>query len=353
MPLYNVKGLPWSNGIGTNVSDCKTAREVMEKAKLDFFVKKCELVARMPFDINANNLLMHDDFARDGNIYRTCPNAFATYRTDINIPLGIVKERYEVVQNIEVFNFFDSVIGEGMAQWCYAGQLGYGHKIYVVAKVPVSTKVGGDPVDHYLVFSNTHDGSGSVDIMFTPVRVFCSNCLNAALKSADSHIRLKHTKSVGQRIQEGAEVLHVACEYANTATELYDALNHIKVDDKQVMDYIAALVLSESELNSVNFVDDTNGVKKLFYRDYLIMEKTGISSRKANMMSTMFDYYQNGVAQRPIVGTAWGAYNAITGYYSNVSNNEGQKRLDTLVWGSANNTMQKALVSAIELAEAV
>lgn len=49
MSKYSVNGLPWASGIGKDVSDCTTAQEVMQKAGLDFYVDKCDLVARMPF----------------------------------------------------------------------------------------------------------------------------------------------------------------------------------------------------------------------------------------------------------------------------------------------------------------
>ena len=347
MARYSAKGLPWAHGIGKDVKDCTTSREVMEKAGLNWTVNKCQLVAKMPFNVNSLRLKQYepseDSFSYGGNIYKDLENAFATYRTDINAPLGLVKQKYEIVQNNDVFTFFDSAIGQDKAVWQTAGMLGYGHKIFVTAKLPVTTTVLGEPIDNYLVFSNSHDGSSSVDIQFTPVRVFCTNCLNAAFKSANCHIRLRHTKTIAERLELGADVLKIACQYALSAKEIYDSLAAIKMTDKQVMEYIANLQLTDDELAKIAEIDNLHGIEKLFARNYRILEESGISTRKSNQIATMFDYYQNGVAQEKIVGTAWGAYNAITGYYSNVANLEGTKRLDSLLWGSANNTMNRAL----------
>ena len=357
MARYKMKGLPWAHGIGTNVEHCTTAKEVMEAAGLNWSVDKCPIVAKMPFRLGSTNVedLVDSDtaFSYGGSIYRDLDNAFATYRTDINVPLGLVKERYEVVQNLDVFNFFDSAIGKDKAVWQYAGMMGYGQKIFVTAKLPVTTTVLGEPIDNYLVFSNSHDGTSSVDIMFTPVRVFCTNCLNAARKAAAVHIRLKHTKTIAERLELGSDVLKVACEFAISAKELYDSLTTIKMTDKQVMNYLASLQLTEEEIIRVAEEDKLHGIEKLFARDYLTMSRCNISTRKANQLATMFDYYQNGIAQQKIVGTAWGAYNAVTGYYSNVYNKEGSKRLDSLMWGSANANMNKALNEVFEYAEAV
>ena len=151
MSKYNINGLPWASGIGKDVSDCTTAQEVMQKAGLDFYVDKCDLVARIPFSINGNNKIneLGGEFAKDGYIYRDCPKAYGTYRTDTNTPLGLVKDKYEVVQNIEAFNFFNDAIGVNKAQWDRAGKFGYGHKIFVSAKLPNTITVGKDEIDNY------------------------------------------------------------------------------------------------------------------------------------------------------------------------------------------------------------
>lgn len=342
---YKIVGLPWAHGCGTDVSDCKTSREVMEKANLNWTVNKCPVVARMPATLDSMKTLNpnDNDFVYGGDVYRDCPNGFATYRTDLDVPLGFVKSKYEVVQNTDAFSFFDDAIGTDKAVWQYAGYFGFGHKIYVAAKLPVDIVVGNDKIDNYLVFSNSHDGSSSVDILFTPIRVFCLNTLNSAIKNADSHIRLRHTKSVKDRINRGAEVLRIACTHAATTQILYNSLLTMKMSDKDVMKYLAQLQLNDNEIQNLEEFDKENGYKKLMYKDYLTLERTNISTRKANIISSMFDYYLDGIAQKHILGTAWGAYNAVTGYYSNVANLEGERRTEGLLWGGANNMMNKAL----------
>lgn len=355
MSKYNVNGLPWSSGIGVDVKDCTTSKEVMEKAGLNFTVEKCDLYAQMPFSIYGNNDIneIGGDFAYNAKIYRNCPNGYATYRTDKNIPLGVVKQKYEVVQNMDAFNFFDDAIGPGKAVWQYAGMFGYGERIFVAAKLPITTMVKGDPVENYLVFSNSHDGSTSINILFTPVRVFCTNCLKAAFKDADSYIRVRHTKTVQERLQRGSEILRVACNYAEDAQQLYECLATINMSDDQVMKYLADINLTETEIEALNLFDDKNGYRKLFARDYLTMERTGISTRKANQIINMFEYYLDGIGQKEIAGNAWGAYNAVTGFYSNVANLSGAKRMDSLLYGTAGNVMNRALVQAYELRKAV
>lgn len=351
MSKYSINGLPWASGIGKDVSDCTTAQEVMQKAGLDFYVDKCDLVARMPFSINGNNKIneLGGEFAKDGYIYRDCPKAYATYRTDTNTPLGLVKDKYEVIQNIEAFNFFNDAIGVDKAQWDRAGKFGYGHKIFVSAKLPYTTRVGKDVVDNYLVFSNSHDGSSSINILFSPIRVICTNMLNSALNSSHSYIRIKHTKSARDKIEFGSEILRIACEHSCDSESLFNSLLTIKMSDEEVMKYIADLQLTEVERLALLDYDNKNGYKKLFNSEYLLMEHTNISQRKINQITNIFEYYMDGIGQKDIAGTAWGAYNAVTGFYSNVANLEREKRVDSLLYGGANRNMNKALVSAVNL----
>lgn len=348
MARYTVNGAPWA--LGKDVSDCKTAEEVIKKANLDFEVEKCELVAKMPFGTRHNNIVneLAGDFAHEGYIYRDVPHAYGTYRADTSMPLGLVKDKYQVVQNRDAFKFFNDAIGKDKAVWDKAGILNGGCKIYISAKLPIETVVGKDKIDNYLVFSNSHDGTSSINIMFTPIRVICTNMLNSARKVADSYIRIRHTESAKQKLQRGAEILRIACKHSESAKEFYESLTKIHMSDAQVMQYLGNLVLTEKEKEAINEFDCKNGYRKLISKDYLTMERTGISSRKANQVATMYEYYLDGIGQQHIAGTAWGAYNAVTGYYSNVANLEGEKRIESLLYGGANKNMCAAMNQVLE-----
>ena len=64
--------------------------------------------------------------------------------------------------------------------------------------------------------------------------------------------------------------------------------------------------------------------------------------KKINILSEMNNYYFDGVGQREIIGTGWGVYNAVTGYYSNVDNSTGNKRMDSLLFGDKSRKIQLA-----------
>ena len=350
---YKIKGKPWAYSGSIDVSQCFTSEEVMIKAGLDWEVSKCELVGKMPINVGndfdadldkINSIKERGGFIYGKDVYNLCENAFGTYRTDYNIPLGVVKSKYTPVQNKEAFTFFDSAIGKNSARWQTAGFFGNGEKIFVSAKLPDNILVNGDPVENYLVFTNSHDGTSGVKILFTPIRIICQNTLNAAIRGASNYVTFRHTSNVHSKINIAQEILGITKVKIQETNEYYNFLNTIKVTDDQVVDYICKQVLTDEE--SFRLKDTGHHNKELIYRSYGAMQDAKISTRKMNVINDIWDYYQGGIGQKEIAGTAWGAFNAISGYYSNIDNSEGTKRMDSLLYGDKSRKLESAVNNA-------
>ena len=97
--------------------------------------------------------------------------------------LGVVTDRYKVIQNQEAFAFTDALLGEGV-RYETAGSLQEGRRVWLLARLPREYIIAGERISPYMVFSNTHDGSGAVKTALTPIRVVCNNTLNLALRTA-------------------------------------------------------------------------------------------------------------------------------------------------------------------------
>lgn len=326
---YAVKGAPFRYRGAVNVEGCKTSKDCMIEAGLNWEVAKCKLVAEIP-DGNGPGVPSFVD----------CPNAFGTYRTDHNIPLGVVKERYTPVQNMEAFNFFDDAIGRDKAVWQTAGFFGNGERIFVSAKLPNNIFVHGDPVDNYLVFTTSHDGSSGVKILFTPIRVLCQNTLNAAIRNTENYVSFRHTSSVHKNLDIAAEILGICKEKVNYLNEQYNEMYKIKATDKEAQEIFAKTILTPTEIEKIKFTGHT--IEQIMTRDWRAINDSEISMKKVNVLSEINNYYFTGVGQREILGTMWGAYNAITGYYSNADNAMGSKRMDSLLYGDKSRKIETA-----------
>lgn len=334
---YNVKGAPFRYKGAVNVENCKTAAEVMEAAGLNWKVAKCELVAKMPIHSDKTE---NAGFIFGSNNYVECPDAFATYRTDHNIPLGIVKGRYTPVQNIDAFTFFNDAIGKDKAIWQTAGFFGMGERIFVSAKLPRNIIVDGDPVENYLVFTTSHDGSSGVKILFTPIRVICENTLNAAINTSTNYVSFRHTKSVHSNLDIASEILDICDTRTIELQQKYTYMKKLKMSDKDAQEIFANVILTEDEQFRIKQTGHTIG--QIITRDWRAIQDSEVSMKKVNILSEINNYYFAGVGQKEIIGTGWGVYNAITGYYSNIDNSEGTKRMDSLLYGDKSRKIELA-----------
>lgn len=168
--MFYVREKPW-HGLGTCVEEAPTSADALRLAGLDWEVKQRNIQVCGGAKIE---------------------NFKANVRSSDGAVLGVVSDRYQIVQNAEAFSFTDELIG-GDVRYETAGSLQNGKKIWLLARMPVQ-KIVGDDVEPYLCFSNTHDGSGSIRVCMTPIRVVCNNTLNLALNSA---VRSWSTKHVG------------------------------------------------------------------------------------------------------------------------------------------------------------
>lgn len=321
--MFSVKEKPW-HGLGQIVDTALTSKEAIEKANLDFTVDKIQ------------NYINYE------NSQYISPNSFSTFRTDTKKVLGSVGKDYTIVQNKDAFVFFDSIVGEGKAIFETAGVLGDGEQLFITAKLPKSIVLSDeDQIDQYLLLSNSHDGSRSIEVLFTPIRVVCNNTLIAALTYAKNRIKIRHTASAHDRLQEAHKLLGIHTELYNEQEFYFNMLKEKQVTPDEFKTLVCNVFLTEKELKDVAAVGFKN-----------IGELESISTRKTNVLVEVSNYYLHGPGQtiKTAEGTMWGAYNAITGYYHNSRNySDNTKKVQSNYYGSNYNNMHYAYKLAIEI----
>lgn len=182
--MFYTREKPW-HGLGTMVAEAPTSRDALIYAGLNWHV------------------LQKDVYTADG---RLIEGYKANTRNTDNSILGIVSDRYKVVQNEEAFQFTDDLLGEGVT-YETAGSLQNGKKVWMLAKMPHRYIISGDEITPYLVVMNSHDGSSGIKVAMTPIRVVCQNTLNLALDNAKRIWTTKHTENVMSRVHEARETL--------------------------------------------------------------------------------------------------------------------------------------------------
>ena len=119
-----------------------------------------------------------------------------------------------------------------------------GHDLYRlrVGDWPHEYIISGERISPYLLFSNTHDGSGAIKVALTPIRVVCQNTLNLALVNAKHSWSMIHTGDIKEKMQEAKDTLFLAENYMDELGKEFEALRMKKLTDKQVMEYIEILL---------------------------------------------------------------------------------------------------------------
>ena len=188
--MFYTREKPW-HGLGTRVEVAPTSADALKMAGLDWEVLQ-------------------------EAIYTDAGDKIAGYKANVRSTdkkvLGVVTDRYKVIQNAEAFEFTDTLLGNGV-RYETAGSLAEGKKVWLLARLPREYIIGGERISPYLVFSNTHDGSGAVRVAVTPIRVVCNNTLNLALDTAKRSWSMVHTGDIKGKIQEAKDTLFMAEEY--------------------------------------------------------------------------------------------------------------------------------------------
>ena len=244
--MFYTREKPW-HGLGTMVAEAPNSKDALRLAGLNW-----KVLQKPVYTENEELIQGYKANVRD---------------TDRKV-LGVVTDRYKVIQNEEAFAFTDTLLGEGV-RYETAGSLQEGRRVWMLARLPREFIIGGERISPYMVFSNTHDGSGAVKTALTPIRVVCNNTLNLALRTAKRSWSMIHTGDISGKIEEAKNTLLLADEYMTALGQEFEDLRKIKLSEKQVLDYIKILLPMEE--------------------NYSLLQKRGVEKLRADMKMRYFD----------------------------------------------------------------
>jgi phage/plasmid-like protein (TIGR03299 family) len=282
--FYN-RETPW-HGLGRRVEHALTAKEALVAAELDW------------------NVIQHPVFV-DG---KTAHGYVANVRDIDNSVLGIVTNKYKIVQNEDAFSFTDALLDHDVL-YETAGSLNKGKKVWMLAKLPQQI-VLGDEINPYLCFTNSHDGTGAIKVMVTPVRVVCNNTLNLALGTAKRCWSTKHMGNMEGKLIEAKRTLELTTDYLEKfETNAVDMANKI-IDEADFKIFLDELFPFPIEKDATN--------RKI----------ENVKTMRNNLIIT---YNREDI--REFRNTAWGVINAVSDM---VTHSEPLRQTDTYkenLWG--------------------
>lgn len=331
---------PW-HGFGKRLSEPPTAREAIVEAGLDYEVASVPMFADLErvqpesLRLALKTAAVQRDPIPDDDRYRIAvPTQYLNVRTDNLEPLGVVSDRYRVVQNDAAFDFLDSLVAAGELRYEIAGALGKGERVWMLARMPGDLLLPGDDrTSRYLLLSNSHDGGTALRVHFTPVRVVCANTLCAALgRAGASGFTFRHVGNIEDKLNEARKVLGLAARY-------FDDF-HAQAQN------LAAAVLSDAQREAY------------FLALYPDPEK-GDPAKQRQVRMTLWGLLDRGKGAdlESARGTAWGLYNATAEYVDHhvpSRDSDGlpaaQRRWQDSVWGEGSRVKSRAFDLALATA---
>jgi phage/plasmid-like protein (TIGR03299 family) len=300
-------GPSWHN-LGKNVEKAMTAAEAIQEGGVGWEVSKVPAYVKLA----------------DGRFVEL-PCTFGVVRNDslhLDNPIVLTENGktvacdYTPLQNTEAFSFFDTIVGEGKARYETIGQLRQGDTIWMSSKLPFTCEpVPGDVVNQYVLLWNTHNGTSSVNVSFTPIRVVCNNTLQMAIRRNSHSIKIRHTSSVAERVEQAGRVFK----------SIYQQSEQFQGAVKMM----AKRIMHPTEVS--NYFD-------MLWPKPDVSQESRALTNWMDRRETLQGLYEAGPGLdiQGVAGTLWAAYNAVTGYVDHWQRGSSDKdaRMQRIVWGA-------------------
>lgn len=298
---------PW-HGPGTPIPEDKkiSVREAIVAAKLNWQVELRHVFTENP-EGQKSGILDH---------YAVCRNSDDAF-------LGIVGPDYVPLQNEQALEWFQPFLDAKEATLETAGSLKGGRHVWALARIRDGNMDVGknDPVSHYILLSNAHDGSVAVRVGFTPIRVVCNNTLTLALGSKASQLlRVRHSLNLHVNLELVRDTMKVARHEFSATVEQYRHLQKRGIDAAGLERYVRVVF---------SLPNDKGG---------------------RELIPNIIYLFENGRGHQEAGRTYWGAYNAVTEYLNYFRGRTQDNNLSSLWFGESTLTNKQALHVALKMA---
>lgn len=283
MMFVGSEGLPW-HGLGQSVESAQHAADAIINAGLAWTVRTEGIVTTSGLEI------------RDG---RRCR---AIVREDRNEVLGVTGSRYKPIQNVQAFDFLDSLAVSGVMKYHTAGSLGKGERIWILGKLDgeITIPKTNEVINKYILFSNSHDGTSAGRALLTPIRVVCQNTLSLAIGKAkrdgEPGIVIRHTGELRSKIEEAQRILGLSLRGYDDFEGQVRLAARTRISDAQRKAYFRSLFGPKPVANQEDGTADE------------------VSTQTRKVLERLETLFQSGRGndEKGVRGSVWAAYNAVT-----------------------------------------
>lgn len=312
----------WTRG-GTAV-EAGSASEAATQAGLNWEVTPVPIQAYRNRSVNPYEVVTD---------YFSVPKKQGILRLDTEKIIGVVGDKYKVVQNMEVFNALDSLVDSGEARYSAAGEYNDGANVWMIMELPTGVQVANDPHAAYLLVQSSHDGSGAVRIRPIIERIFCANQINKLItknKTNDYTYTMKHTTNAKLSVEDIRAITQLTyksiAEYEHTA----DVLLNRNANRQRARDIFRKVWPLPSTVESKPYDLLTQGERRQQTLAYAARDKA-------------LDIYENSATQTNIKDTDFGIWQAVVEYADHHASGGSERLAVATLSGRSDKLKSKAL----------
>lgn len=247
--------------------------------------------------------------------------------------IGVVGDKYKIVQNMEVFSALDGLVDSGEARYSAAGEYNNGANVWMIMELPTGVTVANDPHAAYLLVQSSHDGSCAVRIRPIIERLFCANQINRLItgkKTNDYTYVMKHTTNSVLSVADIRNITNLTYtavqEYEEVANNLIDR----KITSAQARNIFQKVWALPSTVEDAPYSLLTQGERRQQSIAYTARDKA-------------WQIYSESQTQENIRGTAFGAWQAVVEYADHFAAGGDLRRAAATISGRNDNIKNKAL----------
>ena len=278
----------------------------------------------------------------NASMFGTFDEQKVLYRSDTNTALSVVSNRYQVVQPMEVLEFYRDLTEQAGFELETAGVLKGGRKFWALAKTGHSTALkGNDVVNGYLLLATSCDGSLATVAMPTTVRVVCNNTLSIAVNNSENAVKVSHRSVFDADAVK--KRLGVAVSHWDQFMYEMKVLSERKVSTKEANAYFETLLTQTTPQSSES---TPSGLRLLKPSTKPIIP----NERAYKKLQAMYGGQGRGAELTAAKNTAWGLLCAVTEFVDHERQARStENRLDSAWFGNGAQMKQQALEKALQL----
>lgn len=300
-----------------------------------------EGVKKIGLDWNTELLPVYADRMTPDGVERIESKAHRLHvRSDTGGVLGMVSDSYGAVQNVEMAEFADALLGEDAAMSMETGgSLFDGRRVFLLMRMPQNIVAArGDELATYLAVTNGHGGVAAFAAYPTTVRIVCNNTLRLAEQDLSRGARFIHSGDVKGKLETVKLVLGFAQKRIAKFGEQVEAMARTQITGEQVKKFM--LDAFDAAFPRPNErADDETTQKWLAKREEVFTEWRQLFVNERNAM-------------RSIRGSIWQAFNTVTEWHDHGrgrSADNSDARVASNLFGVSHDAKSKTLKLALAL----